>query len=273
MAFFDGEIYNCTIAGNSAECGGGLFQCDGPIRNCIIVGNSAQSGGGMAFCDGMIKNCLLTENTTRGSQRGGGLAWCNATICNCTISNNTAITAGGLLYCYGTILNCIIWGNTAAEGAQLMESSQPVYSCIQDWTGGAEGNISQDPQFADSGYHLSEDSPCIDAGINETWMSGAVDLDGNPRILLGISSLTVDIGAYEYDSFRFKIVEIVKTTIGGIDITWDSRPGHNYALQSCFDLRSGPWNEEATISSQGESTTWADPDPTSTSKFYRIELK
>jgi hypothetical protein len=40
---------------------------------------------------------------------------------------------------------------------------------------------------------LADGSPCIDAGINRDWMSGAVDLAGSERINNG----TVDIGAYE----------------------------------------------------------------------------
>src|SRR5438874_9942045 len=42
-------------------------------------------------------------------------------------------------------------------------------------------------------YHLQPNSPCIDAGLNEAWMFGASDPDGNSRIVNG----RVDIGAYE----------------------------------------------------------------------------
>jgi hypothetical protein len=54
--------------------------------------------------------------------------------------------------------------------------------------------MAYDPLFAAPGdYHLRSDSPCNNAGTNQAWMAGAVDLDGRDRILLG----TVDIGAYE----------------------------------------------------------------------------
>jgi len=84
-------------------------------------------------------------------------------------------------------------------GIQLHASSVPSYSCIQEWAAGGEGNISEDPQFVapdgpDNDYRLSSGSPCIDGGVNEDWMWGAVDLDGNPRILYGTFSLMVDIG-------------------------------------------------------------------------------
>ena len=57
------------------------------------------------------------------------------------------------------------------------------------------GNISNDPLFVDSSagdYHLSRLSPCINAGVDRAWMIGAVDLDGEPRLIS-----TVDMGAYE----------------------------------------------------------------------------
>ena len=42
---------------------------------------------------------------------------------------------------------------------------------------------------------LAPTSPCIDAGINATWMLGAHDLDGGPRIRKGKAGI-VDLGAY-----------------------------------------------------------------------------
>jgi len=63
-----------------------------------------------------------------------------------------------------------------------------------NWTGGCITNA--DPQFVnkDTGnWRLKSTSPCINAGINQSWMTGAGDLDGRQRIRYG----TVDIGAYE----------------------------------------------------------------------------
>ena len=58
------------------------------------------------------------------------------------------------------------------------------------------GNLSSDPQFvnaAASNYRLLASSPCINAGLNQSWMATATDLNGLPRIAGG----TVDLGACE----------------------------------------------------------------------------
>jgi len=178
-----------------------------------------------------------------------------------------------LYNCSGMIKNCIIWANTAGNYPQMHLSSTPTYSCIQDWGSGGEGNISDDPQFIEVGYRLSANSPCIDTGMNEDWMWDAVDLDGNDRVWRGSVSWTVDIGAYEYSSFPFKIVDVIGGGDCHVHLTWNSRPGDSYVVQSCFDLPTGGWNVEATVTSQGELTTWTDGDPAFNRKFYRIEIE
>ncbi len=175
----DGTISNCTISGNSTRGdGGGLSDCHGTISNCAISGNSAEyRGGGLIVCSGTITNCAISGNCANSC--GGGLAFCNGTISNCTISGNSVTqdfgVGGGLYNCHGTIGNCIIWANEAPEGPELSYCwADVVYSCIRGWTGGGEGNISDDPLFVTGpvgDYYLSSraagqeaDSPCIDAG-------------------------------------------------------------------------------------------------------------
>ncbi len=213
LAYCDGVISNCTITGNSVTgqfvSGGGLAGCDGEISNCVIEGNfscgSYGHGGGLAWCHGTISNCVIEGNFCRGLYgRGGGLVACHGTISNCTITGNSAFWGGGLdscngpisnctissnsatgsfgggggaLYaCGGTITNCVVWGNDAPTHPELGDCGNAVitYSCIRDWAGGGEGNISDDPLFVEGplgDYYLSctaagqaADSPCIDAG-------------------------------------------------------------------------------------------------------------
>ncbi len=239
-----GLISNCTISGNSADYGGGgLYGCDGPITDCIITGNIGYAnGGGLWGCYGTVSNCTITGNGTRG--RGGGLEWCNGSITNCNISGNWSQYGGGLSSCFdglisnctivdnaarfgggaldecdGTITNCIIWSNNDTTGAQLYGCSEPTFSCIQNWTGGGEHNINNDPCFIELGsgywddnntpyhwddfwvgeigdYHLLPNSPCIDTGDpNYIPEPNETDLDGLPRVIGG----RIDMGTYEFN--------------------------------------------------------------------------
>jgi len=279
---YGGGLYHCggllqsnVVEGNLARAaGGGFADCDGIIQNNVITGNSAGWGGALWACSGTIRNNLITKNSADDS--GGGLLYCDGRVESNTISGNSASSGGGLSGCGGTITNCIIWDNAAAEGAQLSNSSIPTYSCIQDWSGGGAGNIVEDPQFVDAAnadYHVQADSRCIDTGKNETWMSGAVDLDGNRRIMCGGYSLTVDMGAYEYE-FPFRIVEIKRAVGGNIRLTWNSRPGVSYVIRAHLELIIGPWIEVTTMLSQGTTTTWTHLDtPSARALYYKIEIK
>jgi hypothetical protein len=82
--------------------------------------------------------------------------------------------------CTPIITNCILWANTGE--AIYDDSSTPVvtYSDVEGgYTG--EGNIDSDPRFVDpdsSDYHLSSESPCVDAGTD----AGVYDdFEGDPR--------------------------------------------------------------------------------------------
>jgi len=70
------------------------------------------------------------------------------------------------------------------------------YSCVIPAVDGTR-NITNDPSLVslDGGnYRLKDNSPCVNAGLNQSWMPNAVDLDRSKRIDGG----TVDIGCYEY---------------------------------------------------------------------------
>jgi hypothetical protein len=288
-------IQNSIISGNSADNGGGVYFCFGLIRNNIIIGNWSLNrsddhcGGGIGFCNGTVENNLIAGNS---AGCGGAISFSNVDFRNnVVVGNTTSLHGGGLAHVAtsaytpsgGSVSNCIIWGNTSPLGPQIYDSLTPTYCCIQEWTGGT-GNIALDPRFADSDgpdddpntfedndYRLLPSSPCIDAGINEGWMNGAFDLDGKPRILLGASSLTVDMGAYE---LRFPIAIVGKTETE-VELSWTMRPLKTYTVLSSFDMMLQPWAEETTIfgGKTGGPTSWLDPGTTSALKFYRVEIK
>jgi len=206
-------ITHSRLCNNHAVYEGGAIcasDCSPAITNCAITGNSAASGGGIDINNTVdstlaIANCMITDNFADGSIRGFGsgggifLLRGNAIITNCTVANNSAVSTVGGITCYRnnpTITNSIIWGNSAPSTTNL--SGQPVvsYSNIQGGFSGT-GNIDTDPLFADLGsgdFHLSDSSPCIDAGDPAHHPApGETDIDGQPRLFGG----RVDMGADE----------------------------------------------------------------------------
>jgi len=285
VRFSGNETKECLLSGFSitgglAEFGGGIWggtrfrptHSHATIRNNVVTGNSAQTGGGLCDCEGTIQNNVIAGNSAAGC--GGGFSWCPGTIRNNTITANSAAYGGGLYDCDGTIGNCIIWGNTATgSGPQLWDSSTPGHCCtVQHPRFVDQDGPDDDPAtYGDNNYRLSPDSPCVDAGMNEEWMWDAVDLDGNPRIFCGRSSLTVDMGAYEYNPRE--MLKITRNSVGEIELTWMSRPDVVHMVWSCTNLLSGTWEKEVAVASTGAATSWTLPAPLGRIKFYRVEMK
>lgn len=178
-------LYDCLIANNYALNGaGGLRQ--GVAYNSIFTGNSNQAmEGSTAY------NCLIAGNFGN-----GGVGARYSILYNCTIVSNTAISAGGGTF-RGTNYNCISWDNNMADYQPLA-----YHSCGVGYTNGGSvyGNTASNPLFKAAGafnYRLTRESPCINAGSNQNWMTDAMDLDGNPRIA-AIFGTNVDMGAFEY---------------------------------------------------------------------------
>ncbi len=210
--YYGGVARDCVVNCNTAQwnTGGAYLERGGLVENCVISGNYDTSdgfgSGAHLEYGGTLRNCLIIRNTTRG---GGGGVECNGSggrVENCTIYGNTAGSGGrgdgGGVCCKsgGTIVNSIIYGNYAPSMSNYMNSSSGwsyTNCCTMPHISGA-GNISADPMFVNptmDDFRLLPGSPCINAGVNQNWMTGASDLDGHARVLDG----TVDIGAYELD--------------------------------------------------------------------------
>ena len=182
----DGFILGNRIVGNHAQFGGGLCQCGGIIRRNTVIGNVAEAGAGLGGCAGSVEHNIITGN--HAWEDGGGLYRCD-NVRNNTVFANRAKQGGGLFLCEGLILNCIIWENTAWLGAQLLGSSEPTYSCIEEWMGSGGGNIAFYPYFVNAGngdFHLMAWSPSVDAGDPSSPFSNEPEPNGG----------RVNIGAY-----------------------------------------------------------------------------
>ncbi|MBO7726349.1 MAG: right-handed parallel beta-helix repeat-containing protein, partial [Thermoguttaceae bacterium] len=145
-------ITNSTISGNTAICGGGIYNDSTlTITNSTISGNTASDAGGICN-DGTltITNSTISENTASG---GGGIEnEGTLTITNSTISGNTAYYGeGGGIYNWSgmlTITNSTISGNTASyygggifnDGGTLTITNSTISGNTAVWGGGIYGD-------------------------------------------------------------------------------------------------------------------------------------
>jgi len=167
-------LYGCIVAHN---VGIGAFY--GNQSNCLYYGNDI----GVYLQDGK----LLDAGTIVGNRIGVMIEGDRkATILNSIIYSNTAN--------WSQLDTCVI--------AFTNMCTTPSNSVA--W---ATGNITNNPLLVDFGsgygtnhvvgnYRLQANSPCVNAGLNQTWMDGALDMDNHSRI--DRFSGMVDMGCYEH---------------------------------------------------------------------------
>jgi hypothetical protein len=275
---YGGTIYQCTLAGNSAQMGGGVEEatldhcslignsalqgggaCGGTLNNCTLTGNSATWGAGTLLST--LRNCVLTNNTA-GYAGGGAFA---SVLNNCMLSGNSALHGGGAIG--GTLNNCTLTGNSAsveAGGVGSMEDPDcPVPSvlnnCIaQDNNAPFAANYSPDTHLS---YCCTLPLPPFGAGnftnapLLVDGAGGNVRLQSNsPCINAGLNAYapagpdldgnpriaggTVDVGAYEFQSLS--VLKLLSPMPGapGLVIRWQSVSGLTYFLDRRADLGS-----------------------------------
>jgi len=229
--FHSGEDGNSIVAGFTVtrsytfDYGGGILceQSSPAISNCIFLENIATRGGGVANMNesnSRIINCVFIGNS---AAYGGGVhnSYSSPDLTNCTFFGNMGTGGPGGIDNHGhyadptaykpVITNCLIWANTSRDlrghEAQLgIYDSFPIitYCCIQDWTdalGGAH-NIYSNPLLFTDNYHLTAESPCIDAGDPNLDYTTSTDIDRQIRIGNG----RVDIGADEFHAGTTMII-------------------------------------------------------------------
>jgi len=196
--FINVKIINNIATGNYA---GGVY-CSGigspTFINSVISWNTGSNGGGVACFNSnpLFTNVLITDNL---AQKGGGIL-CEydsfPIITNVTFTNNSASQGGSSLYSRAdaniSVYNSILWNVNASPEIECATGGNVAisYTNIRNgYTG--NGNIDEDPLFIDSSngdYHLTENSPCIDAG--------------DPSSPLDPDETIADMGAYYYDQNR-----------------------------------------------------------------------
>lgn len=208
-------VANNTIRDNHAAGSGGGICCRNcpaaVISNNTIEENTAANGGGIGCVDASptISNNVIARNSA-GYGSGGGI-WCSGqapAVINNTIVDNSSLDPGGGICCGSSspvVTNNIVAFNSSGV-CQIGGSARLSYNDVygnngQDYVGLSAGlmDMSLDPEFnsyPNHDYHIVLTSPCINSGTNSAVQPGAVDMDGEPRVLP--PGCTVDIGADEH---------------------------------------------------------------------------
>jgi len=209
----DSLVSNCLFVGNTGITrGGAVYVYSGVsngIYNCTFYDNWCTNGSGGAIYVNSgagveCRNLLIYSNRSVTTTGGGILATTDTMLRNCTIVYNQSSSHGGGVYNTAGAYNSIIFSNDATGSAYDNWSSSATFTncCIEWQTSPAiqgENNITNDPAFVaplDGNFQLSTGSPCINSGVNQPWMTDAVDLGGHPR--LDRFGKLVDRGCYEY---------------------------------------------------------------------------
>ncbi len=208
------RVLNSVITDNIASDGGGAYlSYGGAVFDSTLRNNIATNRGGAAYCvgGGRLQNCLVVGNVA--SNNGGGFLLdrignnYTGAVESCTLAGNTANNGGGI-YIGGTnvwVTNTIVYGNTAkTSGPDIFAAGAQTNAfgyCCADFANFAPGrmNLTSDPLFvnaASGDFKLAAGSPCINAGTNQPWMYGALDVSGRPRLDWGGGA--VDLGCYEF---------------------------------------------------------------------------
>ena len=185
-------VIDCTISGNSAAFGGGIYcvQSEPRLLGCTIVDNFASFGGGM-YCrqaSPQLMGCTIAGNAAT-QDAGGGLACednSSPRLTDCTISGNK----GRGLYCFfnssPTLEHCTVAGNAAeADGGGLFcqdASSVFLKSCIV-WAN-AGGSIALAPRAQAEVSYSSVEGDRLWPGVGNTrtsplfcgWDGGETDV-------------------------------------------------------------------------------------------------
>jgi len=224
------DLVDCTFINNTCETSGGALHNYGletTIASCTFTANTATQSGGALYnhrSSPVITNCVFDDNMAGGF--GGAVANYNQSLpeIRCaTFVGNEAATGGAISSRRDSdplISHSIFWDNKADKGPSLYlarDTLSTVYTakgtvaycnleggqssihvdpgCVLVW---GAGNLDANPLFTGQpfgDYHLSSDSPCIDAGNpTDPPAADATDRDGLTRLF----AKAADLGAYEY---------------------------------------------------------------------------
>jgi uncharacterized repeat protein (TIGR01451 family) len=242
-------LSNLSIYSNTAINGGGFYNAGGaPILDADadglgtnhVYGNTAVHGAGLYLAGGTprVWNAIVRDNTASGD--GGGFYLADAglaTVLNNTLYQDHAGDQGGGMYIAGgshDVRNLVVAGNSATNGGGgvYVAGGSPTLAYNDVWNNtpgnyggaggdrtGSNGNISANPLFADGAFHLSVDSPALDAGDPAATEPGR-DFEGTIRP----SHQRFDMGADEFGGCLARLSSDSTVLYGSVQRAVDLAP-------------------------------------------------
>ena len=169
------------------------------LEGIVLTGGNDNDASGIRCrnSDVVIKNCLIEGNRRLSSgSAGGGALWCSQSqvaLINCTLTQNYGGFNGAGLYAntasHVTVFDSILWDNLPVEILTDVNSVVTIETSDVAEGYSGTGNLDVDPAFVAPGhwehvlnpgmvvlpshsyaewvtgdYHLTEGSPCVDAG-------------------------------------------------------------------------------------------------------------
>ncbi len=193
--------------------------------NCLLIGDfgdpvvidADSTARALTIINATKTRCerIAISGGQAGSAAGGGIGLWNARLelLNVTLSGNTALS-GGAIYAENSevqMVNTIVWNNSPPQlhfNAQrfpvravlaysdIQGGLNGVYSNLPDNLFWLAGNLSQWPQLSGD-FCLANDSPCVDAGIQDVTIVYNMEQDTLFIPPLPFSGLNPDMGACE----------------------------------------------------------------------------
>lgn len=210
------KIDNCIFSNNRAYVyysggGGAVYATGGTFTNCFFFNNSVSGGnygepqfGGAVFANGnLFINCVFSHN----SAHIGGAVYSNKSqFYNCTFKSNFCYLkgfAGVVELKQSKFQNCLLFENASEQNIEF-DSSSVIINCGMESGNalvGTNGNIGLTSSPFKGGSGIDSLSlvagPCVNAGTTEGITVLNADIQGNKRI----TGTTIDLGAYEFNSF------------------------------------------------------------------------
>jgi len=293
-------ITDAIIQDNTARDGGGIsIESNGgnpvTVERVEIRSNTAIYGGGIRCLSNVVlnlTNVLIVGNET--TNIGGGINnWAGditINMTNVTLYGNTAPNdpdkGGGIRARLENEINMVnvIFGGNFPNDIRLANAASVLNIDYCDFTDGddnmllanensvvwGDGNIFEDPLFvdADNGdYHLTEDSPCIDAGDP----ASDEDPDGT----------TADMGMYYFHQNLPPAIDLTYPNGGEtfevselVTITWDgiAQAGFDYTLVSYSSENGANWTVIDTVFGENFELDWRVPLLLSDEFMIKVEL-